>query len=407
MLAGYYQPDYSPDGTIGATGLVAPESELSTAPAIIGFLNGMISLIETGLTNDGYGFGVTNRNNPTGQLSYEPEGDIVDELDLLLTGGRLNSQAKSIIKARVDGILDAGTSEEITEIQSCSASSDLGSGWECSDALFPYAGNGWAMNNMPSGLTEQWIEAVFAEPQNLHTMCWQNRGNFRNIHGVTLSFSDTSSEQVMGISRFMYSNPTSYPGGDTINLKGGGIGSYCDNIDGDATDPNKVNTCCQPLPTPVTATWVRITVDPNVDQMYSDYRSFKGSGASMIKFFRQAPPSVAARAQALKEAQILMLASSEFHTTSLARFKESALDPVASVQSQSRPYKAIVVMLLGQCCTHTAAPSSFDMADNAAAFCSSDIAASVTTFVTSSRAKVIVAAKSAIILAYTDAETDL
>merc|ERR1712153_42474 len=66
----------------------------------------------------------------------------------------------------------------------------------------------------------------------------------------------------------------------------------------------------------------------------------------MIRFFTKAPPSVAARAEALKEAQILMLASSEFHTTSLARFKESVRDPVASVPSQSRPYKAIVVMLL-------------------------------------------------------------
>ena len=116
----YYLPDYQPMGKIANAEMVAPEAELGTAPYMVGFLNGMTSLIKHGLTDCEYGFASDkNRNrspskkcsdNPgsdvDGILKFEPTqsstAEMVDELALLLTAGRLNSQATNLISAAYD-----------------------------------------------------------------------------------------------------------------------------------------------------------------------------------------------------------------------------------------------------------------------------------------------------------------
>ena len=56
----FYLPEFIPAGALEEAGLVSPESQTSTAPQIIGFLNGMSSLIDHGLTDCGDGFGGKN-----------------------------------------------------------------------------------------------------------------------------------------------------------------------------------------------------------------------------------------------------------------------------------------------------------------------------------------------------------
>jgi len=53
----FFEPDFSPDGVVADEGLAAPEAQLGTSPLTIGYLNGMDSLIEHGLTSCFYGFG--------------------------------------------------------------------------------------------------------------------------------------------------------------------------------------------------------------------------------------------------------------------------------------------------------------------------------------------------------------
>jgi len=106
----YFLPEYQPPGEILNNNLVSPEAELGTAPLMIGFLNGMKSLIDYGLTGCKRGFGsYQNRpnrkcdtridrsfniyNTNDGTLKYSSIYSIewiVHELNTLLTSGRMN-----------------------------------------------------------------------------------------------------------------------------------------------------------------------------------------------------------------------------------------------------------------------------------------------------------------------------
>jgi hypothetical protein len=54
---GFYLPENRPAGQITDNGLVGPEAELGTAPLVVGYLNGVSSLIDIGLSNCNSGFG--------------------------------------------------------------------------------------------------------------------------------------------------------------------------------------------------------------------------------------------------------------------------------------------------------------------------------------------------------------
>lgn len=127
----FYEPQHSPDGAVADAGLVAPESMILTAPYITGFLNGMLSLINYGLTNCDNGLGSEvddprkNCNriieeydeawwSQDGNLTFEPTSgnveEIVNELDVLLTAGRLNGNGHAIMEAAYENALLSGGS---------------------------------------------------------------------------------------------------------------------------------------------------------------------------------------------------------------------------------------------------------------------------------------------------------
>lgn len=119
----FYQSDYQPAGKISLSSLVSPEGQLINAPTVLSWLNGILSLVEYGLTSCYFGFFTPSRSDQicwkerlekeghknsnkwnSGHLSWEPEDlndvdSVLDELDLLLTGGRLQEASKRIISA--------------------------------------------------------------------------------------------------------------------------------------------------------------------------------------------------------------------------------------------------------------------------------------------------------------------
>ena len=129
----FYKPDYQPAGPIARAGLFAPEAGIATGPWLLGYLNGMTSLIEQGLTSCDNGFGRTcpaRYNFPTdhpnmewsdGRVTYAKDGcpggakcsaaDVVAELDLLLTHGRLNANSTSVIVGAYQNALLSTSSE--------------------------------------------------------------------------------------------------------------------------------------------------------------------------------------------------------------------------------------------------------------------------------------------------------
>ena len=128
----FFLPEFEPDGPVASAGLVSPESELGTGPFVIGALNGLSSLIRYGLTTCDGGFGSTAqgsrgcslgtrtiRAHADGKLSYTSSAadaatdEIVAELDLLLTSGRLHGANRAMIGRMYDEKLaQTGSTEE-------------------------------------------------------------------------------------------------------------------------------------------------------------------------------------------------------------------------------------------------------------------------------------------------------
>jgi uncharacterized protein (DUF1800 family)/uncharacterized protein (DUF1501 family) len=120
----FFLPEFVPPGPVYEAKLVSPEAQLSTTPYLIGFLNGMESLIRLGLTTCDRGFGDFNARprrkcnsalykykTNDGTIKYTPSefalqkgvAGIIDEVDLLLTTGRLNKNDKlALIKTYQD-----------------------------------------------------------------------------------------------------------------------------------------------------------------------------------------------------------------------------------------------------------------------------------------------------------------
>ncbi|CAK0846847.1 unnamed protein product, partial [Prorocentrum cordatum] len=108
----YYSAEYAPAGL--PDGLVAPEFEIFTPPFAIQWLNGMLSLVDSGSLdqcNEGFGLSSRTCNQPEGNLSFSVSSsstaptDAFMEVSLLLTGGRI-SDARAFdaaLEASLDG----------------------------------------------------------------------------------------------------------------------------------------------------------------------------------------------------------------------------------------------------------------------------------------------------------------
>lgn len=116
---GFYSPLHRPVGPLDDSGLASPELELATMPFQINTLNGISSLVNRGLTACNSGFGWTyheaapsgrftgnsfcrNLSSPAdGYFTFAPsatDSSVVDELDRLLTGGRLHNSTREYIR---------------------------------------------------------------------------------------------------------------------------------------------------------------------------------------------------------------------------------------------------------------------------------------------------------------------
>jgi len=101
----YFLPDFVPPGRIHAAALVSPEAGMTNTPNIIGVMNGMFSLIKYKLSSCYSGFGPEGADCGVGvaELTYKPPtpnnlDTAIQDLSLLLTAGRLNSSAKSVLR---------------------------------------------------------------------------------------------------------------------------------------------------------------------------------------------------------------------------------------------------------------------------------------------------------------------
>ena len=111
----FFLPQFSPKGPIKDSSLFSPEAQVLQTPQIIAYMNGIFSLVDLGLSDCYGGFGertvwncrtyynegVDKSDFSRGVLTYSPSSSIgsqvVDELALLLTDGRLSSASRNIM----------------------------------------------------------------------------------------------------------------------------------------------------------------------------------------------------------------------------------------------------------------------------------------------------------------------
>jgi len=107
----FYLPEHVPASRLSANSLTAPESQLLDAPKIVNLLNGIFSMLRFGLSNCKNGFGHRNDNECRNDGNFEGAGaiptlfpagnssrEVVSELSLLLTAGRLHAENHDIVQ---------------------------------------------------------------------------------------------------------------------------------------------------------------------------------------------------------------------------------------------------------------------------------------------------------------------
>ncbi len=119
----FFNPEYSAPGVITNAGLKSPEAQVLNAPTIVGWLNGVFSLIDIGTSNCYSGFGgrtvywcpgyqnhYSQETYSHGRLSFTASNsndasDVIDELATILTGGRLSSASRSSFASEYSSML--------------------------------------------------------------------------------------------------------------------------------------------------------------------------------------------------------------------------------------------------------------------------------------------------------------
>merc|ERR1719266_2104152 len=110
----FFLPEYAPPGPVSSASLVAPEAQLLQMPKVVGLLNGVFSMVKYGLSEcyGGWGrktpvscgrFDEGNYGKALGMLTFSPNGndphEVVNELGMLLTAGRLSTESRRIIES--------------------------------------------------------------------------------------------------------------------------------------------------------------------------------------------------------------------------------------------------------------------------------------------------------------------
>lgn len=124
----FFSSDYAPPGLFANLDLVAPEAQLLSMSSIVGLTNGFFSLFNFGLSNADGGFGpfmstrrdIGDFSSSVGYITYQVNGtDIankIEELDILMTGGRLgddNKQTLANAYEYFDGVYGAETANRV------------------------------------------------------------------------------------------------------------------------------------------------------------------------------------------------------------------------------------------------------------------------------------------------------
>ena len=116
----YFKPEYQPAGKVAHAGQFSPEAQVLNGPSSVNMMNTMLSYIKYGHSSCYDGFGsyvkkcvIGNTPDHDGNNTYAPDSaytaqEVVDELALLLTAGRLSDSSRARIEESYNATIAAG-----------------------------------------------------------------------------------------------------------------------------------------------------------------------------------------------------------------------------------------------------------------------------------------------------------
>lgn len=317
----FYSPTYQPTGKISDAGLVSPEAQLLSAPNTVGLFNGIHSLVDFGLTRCQGGWALNGFDTPIGGtdcttqtaaretaigLLTLPEPAertaqaVVDQLDLLLTGGRLSEQNRqSIIES-----VDAAHYRDMYMVAH-------GQG-----AIDPVNGN-------------VGMSSYCAAGGDIHdvTCCSDTQDGHGDLnYGTGHRFAECAA----------VTNPLF-------------VGAWLTEGCGDCTNNGCKNACCV-LDQEFLAAEATCAADNarlcTVEELEAGCAGYNGCGHNADFLWSSTPCTVDATEDAQRLAAKLILGTSEFRTTADNRLMPTPRAPPPAVESQGRDYKAVVLLFL-------------------------------------------------------------
>lgn len=119
----WFRPDYSPPGSIRASGLVAPEFQITHESSTTGYANFVGDVVSTG-----FDVRFFHPDNPpivgtyTAELALADQPDaLLDRLDLVLMAGQLSAGTRATIRTAIDAIPTTATDASQRRVQTAVA----------------------------------------------------------------------------------------------------------------------------------------------------------------------------------------------------------------------------------------------------------------------------------------------
>ena len=305
----FFQYNYQPSGAVQEAGLVAPEALLLSTPNIVSFVNNAHGLIKFGLSRENFGYSHTSNAEAAskiGNLTYTPTNqatgavEVLDELDDLLTGGRLNAHSRMIVETAYNETLlsctlcgnvrSTGVPEGVTltstGLASCNAYTGCGTGTALAR---------WQISILPTATASSGIRHRPTDPSDPNSL-WVQGSNGKRFQIASVS-------HISYVGKYTFINPAA---------------------SNDLYRPEMLDAFNEMFPVGTTFSFVKPS-DPGP------------------------PPRTQCALcapEATQNAQQLMVTTPEFHTT--APGTNSATQRTAPVvpAAATNPYKAVVFMYL-------------------------------------------------------------
>lgn len=120
----FYRPDFQPNGPVQDENLNAPEFQPITDVTSIGLPNALHWLIYTGIERDDDDFGIGSKWYPQGRLDLTDQiniaadsEDLIDQLNTLVTAGRLTQANRTTIKNHIDSLPAGNATQRKTRVE--------------------------------------------------------------------------------------------------------------------------------------------------------------------------------------------------------------------------------------------------------------------------------------------------